>query len=129
MNARKLLLVLTPALLLSALARPASATVVERVVAVVGERAILLTDLRQRARPFLLEIHSKAPTEAQRAAAESELFRQMLSRMIDDHLEAQAAVKHRIRVESEEIDRAIARLAACSRSPPKNSSPKCCAAE
>lgn len=111
MNARKLLLVLLPALLLSVTARPAGATVIERVVAVVGERAILLSDLRQRARPFLLEIHSKAPTEAQRAAAESELFRQMLSRMIDDQLEAQAAAKHRIRVESEEIDRAIARLA------------------
>ena len=73
--------------------------------------AILLSELRQRARPFLLEIHAKVPTEAQRAAAESELFRQMLQRMIDDQLEAQAASKHRIRVDADEIDKAIARLA------------------
>ncbi len=111
MNARRILLPVAAALLLSFLVRPAQATVVERVVAVVGERAILLSELRQRARPFLIEIHAKAPTEAQRAAAESQLFRKMLSRMIDDQLEARAAAKHRIRIESEEIDQAIARLA------------------
>jgi peptidyl-prolyl cis-trans isomerase SurA len=111
MTVRRILFPLTAALLLSALARPAQATVVERVVAVVGERAILMSELRQRARPFLIEIQTKVPTEAQRAAAESELFRQMLHRMIDDQLEAQAASKSRIRIEAEEIDGAIARLA------------------
>lgn len=111
MTTRRLLIPLTTLILTTALARPAGATVVERVVAVVGDQAILLSELRQRARPFLIEIHTKAPSEAQRAAAESELLRQMLDRMIDDQLEAQAASKHRIRVESEEIDKAIARLA------------------
>ncbi|MCU0693965.1 MAG: SurA N-terminal domain-containing protein, partial [Polyangiaceae bacterium] len=84
---------------------------VERVVAVIGEDAILLSELRQRARPFLIEIQRKAPTQAQKAAAESELLRQMLQRMIDDRLEARAAAKNRISVSSEEIDTAIARLA------------------
>ncbi|PIE05533.1 MAG: peptidylprolyl isomerase [Sorangium cellulosum] len=91
--------------------RPASATVVERVVAVIGERAILMSDLRKRARPFLVEINAKAPTEAQKAAAQSQLLRQLLERMIDDQLAAQTASKLRVRIESEEIDKAIARLA------------------
>lgn len=111
MTLRRTLFTLTTVLFLATAARPAEAAVIERVVAVVGERAILLSELRQRARPFLIEIHTKVPTEAQRAAAESELLRQMLQRMIDDQLEAQAAAKLRIRVETEEVDKAIARLA------------------
>lgn len=99
------------AILFTLTANHAHAAVVERVVAVVGERAILLSELRQRARPFLIEIQTKVPTEAQRAAAESELLRQMLQRMIDDQLEAQAAAKLRIRIEQNEIDNAISRLA------------------
>jgi len=111
MMLRRLLFTLLTVLILFVSARPARAAVIERVVAVVGDQAILMSELRQRARPFLLEIHTKMPTEAQRAAAESEMLRQMLQRMIDDQLEAQAAAKLRIRVEAEEIDKAIARLA------------------
>lgn len=108
---RRFLLAGIISLILWISASSSQAAVIERVVAVVGDHPILMSELRQRARPFLLEIHSKIPTEAQRAAAESETLRQMLQRMIDDQLEAQAAAKMRIRVEAEEIDKAIARLA------------------
>ena len=57
------------ALLLLAASPIARANVAERVVAVVGEHAILLSDMHQRARPFLLQIHQKVPPGAQQAAA------------------------------------------------------------
>lgn len=87
------------------------ATVVERVVAVVGDEAIWLSELREQARPFLIQILQRSPSQGQKAAAESELYRQMLQRMIDDRLARQVADKHRINVTSDEIDTAIARLA------------------
>ncbi|HEX7663164.1 MAG TPA: SurA N-terminal domain-containing protein [Polyangiaceae bacterium] len=85
----------------------ANATIVERVVAVVGERPILLTDLRKRARPFLIHIIATTPNAAQQAAQESDMYRELLNRMIDDRLEEQAADKGHIVATSEEIDRGI----------------------
>ena len=46
--------------------RPAGAVIVERVVAGVGERPVLLSELRLRARPYLYRIAAAAPTPAQR---------------------------------------------------------------
>lgn len=103
------------AVLVSALAiataSVANATIVERVVAVVGEQPILLTDIRSRARPFLLDLQRRGLGPSQQAAAESELFRQLLDRMIDERLEQQAADKARIRVTAEEIDAGIRNVA------------------
>jgi peptidyl-prolyl cis-trans isomerase SurA len=87
--------------------RPSEASIVERVVAVVGERPILLSDLRKRARPYLVHIHATTPNAAQQAAQETEMFREVLNRMIDDRLEEQAADKARLSVPAEEIDRGI----------------------
>ena len=56
-------------------ASTARATIVERIVAVVGDRPILLSELRLRARPYLLQIAQKAQPGPQRAAAESQLFK------------------------------------------------------
>lgn len=93
------------------LASSAGATVVERVVAVVGENPILLSELRREARPFLAQIHARTHDKAHRAAAESEMYRRTLQRMIDQRLIAKAAVKHHVRVTDEEVDHAIERLA------------------
>ncbi len=89
----------------------ASAAVVERVVAVVGEKAILLSDLRSRAKPFMVRIHQQLPAGAQRNAAISQVFRDVLNRMIDEHLEQRAANRSRLVVTSEEVDAAIGRIA------------------
>jgi peptidyl-prolyl cis-trans isomerase SurA len=43
------------------LAPPAGAVVVERVVAVVGDRPILQSELRARAKPYLIQIARKMP--------------------------------------------------------------------
>jgi len=88
-------------------AHAAHATIVERVVAVVGERAILLTDLRQRATPFLLKVYAEPLPDAQRNAAISQVYKATLERMVEEELEQRAAAQAKISVTSEEIDQAL----------------------
>jgi peptidyl-prolyl cis-trans isomerase SurA len=90
----------------------ARAAVVERVVAVIGDRPILLSELRSRAKPYLFEIAKKMPAGPQQAAAESQIFRELLEKMIDEELESQAAEKAKVTVSAEEIDNALRNLAA-----------------
>ncbi|WP_433933984.1 peptidylprolyl isomerase [Sorangium cellulosum] len=90
----------------------AHAVVSERIVAVVGDRAILLSDLRQRARPFLLQIQARVPPGPQQAAAESQVLRELIQKMVDEELESLAAEKANIRVTSEEIENAFRNIAA-----------------
>jgi peptidyl-prolyl cis-trans isomerase SurA len=89
----------------------ARATVVERVVAVVGENPIFLTDMRQRARPFLVQIQQRGATGAQGAALESELYKQLLERMVEEQIEQQAADKAHLSVTSDEVDNALHNIA------------------
>jgi peptidyl-prolyl cis-trans isomerase SurA len=93
------------------MARPCEASIVERIVAVVGERPILLSDLRQRGRPHLWRIAASAPSPTQQAAQESEMFRELLNRLIDETLEENAAGKAHISVSPEEIDNGIRQVA------------------
>lgn len=106
------------ALAAMALAAPSEAVIIERVVAVVGERPILLSELRHRARPHLYRIAATTQNPSQQAAAESDLFRELLSRLIDERLEEQAADKARIGVSSQEIDNGIRQVAAQARMDP-----------
>jgi peptidyl-prolyl cis-trans isomerase SurA len=99
------------ALVVASLPLVAHATVAERIVAVVGEHAILLSDMRQRARPFLLQIQQKMPSGAQQAAAESELYKQLIERMVDERVEQQAAERAHLSVTAEEIDSGIRNVA------------------
>jgi peptidyl-prolyl cis-trans isomerase SurA len=89
----------------------ARAVIIERVVAVVGERPILLSDLQRRSRPFLYRILASTQNPAQVAAATTEMQRELLNRMIDDRLEEQAADKARLSVSSEEVDNALRNIA------------------
>jgi len=91
--------------------RLAQAVVVEKIVAVVGEKAILLTDLRKRARPFLVQIYAKFPAGPQRAAAESKLFREVIERMVDEELESLAAARSNVTVSSKDVDQAMRNIA------------------
>lgn len=93
-------------------AAPAGATVVEKVVAVVGERAILLSDVRERAKPFLLKIHAEVPSASQRNAAISQTYKSVLERMVDEELQSRAANRSKIVVDAKEVDDAIGRVAA-----------------
>jgi peptidyl-prolyl cis-trans isomerase SurA len=109
--------VLAAAGVLLALALPlvvskkAGAVIVERVVAVVGERPILLTDLQHRARPFLYRIYGSTQDRAQQSAHESQMYRELLNKMIDDRLEEHAAERAHLSVTSDELDNALKNVA------------------
>ncbi|MCC6556250.1 MAG: SurA N-terminal domain-containing protein [Polyangiaceae bacterium] len=93
-------------------APPAGAIVVERIVAVIGDRPVLLSELRHRARPFLAQVQAKVPPGAQQAAAESQVLRELIEKIIDEELIAQAAEKASVQVTSEEIENALRNIAA-----------------
>ena len=84
----------------------ARADVVERVVAVVNDDALLLSELRQRAVPFLPQIMT-AESRAEREARLSQLYEQLLERLIEERLIRQAASRMNVRVTTADIDRAI----------------------
>ncbi len=104
--------VVVAALALVGLGRPAHATIVERVVAVVGERAVLWTELLRRATAPRLQIRAQAQDPNVVSVQEQEMYKELLDRMIDDRLEEQQAEKARIAVSPQEIERGIANIAA-----------------
>jgi peptidyl-prolyl cis-trans isomerase SurA len=112
--------------LIAALAAPlafaarADAVIVERVVAIVGERPILLSELRHRARPNRIRILGSVRDANMQAAAETEMYKELLQRLIDERLEEQAADKARLSVTSEEIDRGIQNVAANAKVSPED---------
>jgi peptidyl-prolyl cis-trans isomerase SurA len=93
-------------------ARPAGATIVERVVAVIGERPILWTDLLHRGFAGRVQIRMQTRDANVISLQEQEMYRELLDRMIDDRLEEQQAERAHINVASEEVDRGIANIAA-----------------
>lgn len=95
-----------------AFASPARATIVERVVAVIGERPILWTDVLRRAVAGRVQIRMQTRDPNVISVQEQEMYRELLDRMIDDRLEQQQADKAHISVTQEEVDRGIANIAA-----------------
>jgi len=95
----------------------AQATVVERVVAVIGDRAILLSDLKARAQPFLVQVTQGVQPGAQRSAAISQVYKGVLDKIVDEELEERVAIQAKITVTSKEIDDAVARVAAQNQIP------------
>jgi peptidyl-prolyl cis-trans isomerase SurA len=84
----------------------ARAEVIERVVAVVNDDAIFLSELRRRAAPFLEQVISGA-SEQERKLRIDRLYEQFLKELIDEQLIEQAARKMNISVSSSEVDQAI----------------------
>src|SRR5262245_44285754 len=83
-------------------APPAQAAIVERVVAVVGDQPILLTELRQRARPFLIKIYQSVPA-AQQKVAEAEMYKELLGKLVDERVVSIAADKLNVTVTTKEV--------------------------
>src|SRR5688500_829731 len=105
------LLAATLVLAVLAVAPPAQAVIVEKVVAVVGEKAILLTDLRRRARPALMLLYAQVPQGPERAAAESRVLAQIVEKMVEEELAGVAASRSSLQVSSEEVDKALRAIA------------------
>jgi peptidyl-prolyl cis-trans isomerase SurA len=109
---RLLLPVLAGAAALVSAARPAGATIVERVVAVIGERPVLWTELLHRATATRVQIRLQTRDPNVVSVQEQEMYKELLDRMIDDRLEEQQADRAHIHVTPEEIDRGISNIAA-----------------
>ena len=102
-----LLGVLLAAAAAGALPRAASAEVIERVVAVGNDAAILLSALRRRAAPFLEGVLTGTSGELDRATRLKELYRRLLQQLVDEELVEQAARKMHTTVGAREVDQAI----------------------
>jgi peptidyl-prolyl cis-trans isomerase SurA len=89
----------------------ARATIVERVVAIIGERPVLWTELLHRALSGRVQIRTQTRDANVISVQEQEMYKELLDRMIDDRLEEQQADKAHIGVTPEEIDRGIANIA------------------
>jgi peptidyl-prolyl cis-trans isomerase SurA len=84
---------------------------------VIGDRAILLSDLKSRAQPFLIQVTQGVQAGAQRSAAISQVYKGVLDKIVDEELEERAAIQAKVTVTSKEIDDAIARVAAQNQIP------------
>lgn len=94
------------------LAPAAQATIIERIVATVGERAILLSDLKRRAEPFMLQVQQTVPAGAQRNAAISQVYKAVLQKIVDEELLEKAAAQGKVTITPTEVDEALKRVAA-----------------
>lgn len=86
---------------------PARAETIEKVVAVVNDDAILLSDLRRRAGPFLQQALTGSESELERLNTVRQLYKQLVQQLVDEELIQQAAEKMHITVTSLEVDQAI----------------------
>jgi parvulin-like peptidyl-prolyl isomerase len=87
-------------------ARPASARVVEKIAAVVGDSVILASEVEEKAAPMLAEI-SRLPDPGKRTARSSAIRREVLERLIDDELVLQQASDLKLTITSDQVDASI----------------------
>lgn len=81
----------------------------DRIVAVIGDRPLFLSELRQRARPHFVRMELSGMSSP---AAKDEIFHTMLDRMLDERLEAREADKLQVGVSPAEVDDAMKQVAA-----------------
>jgi peptidyl-prolyl cis-trans isomerase SurA len=96
---------------------PARGDVIERVVAVVNDEAIFLSELRAKAAPRLPAAISSARSEADRLAAIRNVYDEELTHLIDEQLIVQAATSESIIVSSSDVENAINNVRAQTRLP------------
>jgi peptidyl-prolyl cis-trans isomerase SurA len=109
-GARVIDLALASALVCGALvwlAPVARGEVIERVVAVVNDDAVFLSELRAKAAPRLAGAVASARTEADRLAAIRRVYDEELEQLIDQRLIVQAAAADSITVSTSDVENAI----------------------
>ena len=74
------------------------AEVIERVAAIVNDQAVLLSDLRRRAAPFLEQVLAGANSQAERMSRVKQLYKRLLQQLVDEELIEQAAKKMHVSV-------------------------------
>jgi len=98
-------------------ATPVRGDVIERVVAVVNDDAIFLSELRSKAAPRLSGAVSSARTEAERLTAIRSVYEEELDHLIDDQLIGQAATAESITVSATDVENAITNVRSQTRLP------------
>jgi peptidyl-prolyl cis-trans isomerase SurA len=88
----------------------ARAEIIERVVVVVNDEVILLSELRRRALPYLDNALADADTKEEKKQRVRKLYQDLLEQLIDDQLFQQEARTMRVTVSSLELDQAIDRV-------------------
>ncbi len=100
-------LAIASAVAFAAIAAPAS-TVVERIVAVVGEQPILQSEIEHRARPSRLRIRARAAEqkwpESEIKVQEGVMYKELLSNMVKERLVTMAADKLGVTVSGKEVE-------------------------
>lgn len=84
----------------------AQADVLERVVAVVNEEAVFLSELRRRASPFVESVVSQVPAD-QAQKQVGLLYDKIMGQLVDEILIEQTATELRISVTALEVDQAL----------------------
>ncbi len=84
----------------------AHSEVVERVVAVVNDDAVFLSELRRRSAPFLEQVALAADAKERRERIK-QLYQHFLNQLVDEQLIEQTARKSSVSVSSLEVDQAI----------------------
>lgn len=92
------------ALLLPPMAR---AEVIERVVAVVNDDAVWLSELRRKAAPYIEGVIAQAATDTERSELLQQMYGQILQQLIDELLIDQTARTMQLSVTSAEVEQAI----------------------
>jgi peptidyl-prolyl cis-trans isomerase SurA len=95
--------------LTAGLALPARARVVEKIAAVVGDEVVLASEVEQNAAPFMQQV-SAINNATERAARAAALRREVLDRLIDEHLIEQQATELKLSVSTVDIDRTIEQI-------------------
>lgn len=102
---------------LSGGASTARGDVIERVVAVVNDDAIFLSELRAKAAPRLAGAVGSARTEAERLAAIRGVYDEELDHLINEQLIIQAATAESITVSASDVENAITNVRSQTRLP------------
>ena len=84
----------------------ASARTIERIVAVVNRRIILLSELNERLKPMMPQV-KRIPDKTARAQQLDQLKRQMLKNMVDEKLIFQEARKLKLSISDADLERAV----------------------
>jgi peptidyl-prolyl cis-trans isomerase SurA len=85
--------------------------VVDRVLAVIDDDAIFLSDLERRVRPFEDEAVQQTHTVSERSQRCHELYQQQLERMVDDALIRRAATRAHVTVSEADVDQLVSAMA------------------
>lgn len=82
----------------------------DRIVAIVGDHVLLLSELQGRVKPFTDKL--KEVPDKDRPALEKRLMRELCERMVDETLEGDAAEKLHLIINDAEVDEGLKNIAA-----------------